>query len=54
MSNRPAPDVASDQPAGVVSFPPLQTYSDEESMMREAGELVACVPLLLTAGFPKH
>ncbi|CAG5904857.1 unnamed protein product [Menidia menidia] len=35
-STRSAPDVASDQGSGVVSFPPLQTYSEEESMMREA------------------
>ncbi|KAE8284150.1 Short/branched chain specific acyl-CoA dehydrogenase, mitochondrial [Larimichthys crocea] len=33
-SHRPATDMASDQ--GVVSFPPLQTYSEEENMMREA------------------
>lgn len=39
MSNRPAPDMSSDQAAGMTSFPPLQTYSEEESMMREAGEL---------------
>ncbi|XP_040922365.1 short/branched chain specific acyl-CoA dehydrogenase, mitochondrial [Toxotes jaculatrix] len=36
LSTRSAPDVASDQAAGVVSFPPLQTYSEEESMMKEA------------------
>lgn len=39
MSNRPAPDMSSDQAAGMTSFPPLQTYSEEESMMREAGKL---------------
>uniref|UniRef100_G3ND75 Short/branched chain specific acyl-CoA dehydrogenase, mitochondrial n=1 Tax=Gasterosteus aculeatus aculeatus TaxID=481459 RepID=G3ND75_GASAC len=35
-STNPAADVSSDQAAGGVSFPPLQTYSEEESMMREA------------------
>ncbi|XP_028990361.1 short/branched chain specific acyl-CoA dehydrogenase, mitochondrial [Betta splendens] len=35
MSTRSAPDVTSDQ-AGGVPFPPLQTYSEEESIMREA------------------
>uniref|UniRef100_A0AAQ5XUX7 Short/branched chain specific acyl-CoA dehydrogenase, mitochondrial n=1 Tax=Amphiprion ocellaris TaxID=80972 RepID=A0AAQ5XUX7_AMPOC len=34
-SSRAAPDVASDH-AAASSFPPLQTYSEEESMMREA------------------
>ncbi|XP_008288653.1 short/branched chain specific acyl-CoA dehydrogenase, mitochondrial [Stegastes partitus] len=34
-SSRAAPDVASEQ-AAAYSFPPLQTYSEEESMMREA------------------
>ncbi|XP_034716634.1 short/branched chain specific acyl-CoA dehydrogenase, mitochondrial [Etheostoma cragini] len=34
-STTAAPDMASDHPAGLV-FPPLQTYSEEESMMREA------------------
>ena len=33
-----APDEALD-PAGVgLPFPPLQTYSEEEAMMRDAGE----------------
>ncbi|CAK6956763.1 short/branched chain specific acyl-CoA dehydrogenase%2C mitochondrial [Scomber scombrus] len=35
-STKSAPDMASEQAAGVVAFPPLQTYSEEESMMREA------------------
>uniref|UniRef100_A0A3Q3IJ77 Acyl-CoA dehydrogenase/oxidase N-terminal domain-containing protein n=1 Tax=Monopterus albus TaxID=43700 RepID=A0A3Q3IJ77_MONAL len=35
-STRSAPDVAADRAAGVVSFPPLQTFSEEENMMREA------------------
>ncbi|XP_033466557.1 short/branched chain specific acyl-CoA dehydrogenase, mitochondrial [Epinephelus lanceolatus] len=35
-STNPSPDVGSDRAAGGVSFPPLQTYSEEESMMREA------------------
>uniref|UniRef100_A0A669D6H7 Short/branched chain specific acyl-CoA dehydrogenase, mitochondrial n=1 Tax=Oreochromis niloticus TaxID=8128 RepID=A0A669D6H7_ORENI len=35
--SRSAPDVASHQPAEVASsFPPLQTYTEEEGMMREA------------------
>ncbi|XP_074475646.1 short/branched chain specific acyl-CoA dehydrogenase, mitochondrial [Sebastes fasciatus] len=37
-STNASPDVASDQAAagGMVSFPPLQTFSEEESMMKEA------------------
>ncbi|KAM9426506.1 short/branched chain specific acyl-CoA dehydrogenase, mitochondrial [Pholidichthys leucotaenia] len=35
-SSRSAPDVASQHPAEAIPFPPLQTYSEEESMMREA------------------
>eukprot|EP00064_Thunnus_orientalis_P016234 superscaffoldBa00003168_g16298 len=35
-STKSAPHVSSEQAAGVVAFPPLQTYSEEESMMREA------------------
>ncbi|KAM4525339.1 short/branched chain specific acyl-CoA dehydrogenase, mitochondrial [Odontesthes bonariensis] len=35
-STKSAPAVDSDQASGVVSFPPLQTYSEEESMMKEA------------------
>ncbi|PWA21482.1 hypothetical protein CCH79_00003208, partial [Gambusia affinis] len=31
-----APAVAPNQAGGVVAFPPLQTYSEEESMMRDA------------------
>lgn len=39
-----APAVAPNQAGGVVAFPPLQTYSEEESMMRDAGEQQSCVP----------
>ena len=39
LSTRSAPDMAAHEAAGVVSFPPLQTYSEEENMMRETGEL---------------
>ncbi|KAM6951429.1 short/branched chain specific acyl-CoA dehydrogenase, mitochondrial [Aplochiton taeniatus] len=36
-STRSAPDMVSDQAAlGLSSFPPLQTYSEEEGMMRDA------------------
>ncbi|KAM4624242.1 short/branched chain specific acyl-CoA dehydrogenase, mitochondrial [Polymixia lowei] len=36
-STRSAPDMSSEQAAGTgVSFPPLQTYSEEEGMMRDA------------------
>lgn len=39
-SSSSAPDMVSNQMNGTgVAFPPLQTYSEEESMMREAGEL---------------
>ncbi|XP_053197298.1 short/branched chain specific acyl-CoA dehydrogenase, mitochondrial [Scomber japonicus] len=35
-STKSSPDMASELAADVVAFPPLQTYSEEESMMREA------------------
>ncbi|XP_024117602.1 short/branched chain specific acyl-CoA dehydrogenase, mitochondrial-like [Oryzias melastigma] len=35
-STRSLPVVGSDQTGGVVPFPPLQTYSEEESMMKDA------------------
>lgn len=39
ISNKPVQDVSSNQPPETGSFPPLQSYSEEENMMREAGEL---------------
>lgn len=37
MSVQPAPDAATEQ-AGISNFPPLQTYSEEERMMRDSGQ----------------
>lgn len=38
MSVQPAQDAAAEQ-TGAATFPPLQTYSEEEGLMRDSGGL---------------